>query len=99
MDQERIPDITIGEILRLDYMEPIGLTPEALAAGLGVDLATVQAVLSDERLLDADMALRLARFYSTSVEFWLGMQAHCLARMAEHADPTPYQSIRPLAAA
>jgi addiction module HigA family antidote len=64
-----------GEMLVMEFMEPLGLTAEALAASLGVAPARVQAVIDGAAPMDADLDLRLARYFRMSDGFFLGLQA------------------------
>jgi addiction module HigA family antidote len=64
-----------GEILREDFLKPLGLSQYALAKALGVPEVRVSAIVNGKRTVTPDTALRLARYFATSPEFWLGMQA------------------------
>jgi antitoxin HigA-1 len=64
-----------GEILRHEFMKPLGLTGNALALGLRVPGNRVTAIVNGERAISADTALRLARYFGTTAEFWINMQA------------------------
>jgi addiction module HigA family antidote len=63
-----------GEILRDEFLAPLKLTAYRLAKNIGVPRARTAALLSGERAVTADTALRLGRFFGTSAEFWLGLQ-------------------------
>ncbi len=65
-----------GEILREEFMEPLGLNPHKLAMSLRVSAPSVYELVHEERAVSTDMALRLARFFSTTPEFWVNLQAH-----------------------
>lgn len=64
-----------GDLLRHDFMEPLGLSANALGAALAVPANRVTGVLNGSRAVTADTALRLARAFGTSPEFWLNAQA------------------------
>jgi len=64
-----------GEILREEYLEPLGITPYALAAALHVPRTRVERLVREETSVTADTALRLGRYFGTTPEFWLGIQA------------------------
>lgn len=66
--------ITPGEVLREDYVVPLGLKQEHLASALGVHRTTVNEVLNDKRAVTPEMALRLAHAFNTSPEYWLNLQ-------------------------
>jgi addiction module HigA family antidote len=63
-----------GEILREDFMEPVGLSINALARALHVPPNHVSGIVNQKRGISALMALRLARYFGTSAELWLGLQ-------------------------
>jgi len=76
---EAIPPVTPGEVLRLEFMEPAGLSAHALAKATGVPTNRITAILHGTRGITADTALRLARHFGTSAEMWMGLQtAHDL---------------------
>ena len=76
MSQEgRIGNIHPGEVLREDYLIPLEMTPYALANGLGMTPTTVGEILAGKRRITAATALRLARFFNTSAQLWLNLQA------------------------
>lgn len=64
-----------GEVLLEDFMRPMGLTQYALAKALGVTQVRIGEIVHGKRAVSPDTALRLARFFGTSAEFWIGMQA------------------------
>lgn len=63
-----------GEMLASEFMEPLGLDAEALAVALGMRAEDVQAVIDGERPMDAELDLRLARYFRMSEGFFLGLQ-------------------------
>lgn len=63
-----------GELLVSEFMEPLGLTEDALADSLGIDVARLHSVISGEMAMDADLDLRLARYFRMSEGFFLGLQ-------------------------
>ena len=63
-----------GEILASEFMEPLNLTDEALAASLGVAPVRLRDVVSGKKRIDADLDLRLARYFKMSEGFFLGLQ-------------------------
>ncbi len=70
-----VPLVHPGEVLREEVMAPLGLSARALARALNVPANRIGAILSGERGITADTALRLARYLGTSPDFWLGLQA------------------------
>lgn len=73
---KRIPLARPGEILRVDFLEPMGLSVYALANAIKVPRSRVNDVVLGRRAITADTALRLARYFGTSPEFWINLQAH-----------------------
>ncbi len=75
--EERIhPPMTPGRFLELEFLEPLGITSYALAKAIGVDPPRMYKIVAGERAVTADTALRLARYFGTSPEFWLNLQGH-----------------------
>ena len=71
-----LPPVTPGEILREEFMAPLGLSANGLAEKLGVPANRVSGILNGSRGITADTALRLGRCFETSPEFWLNLQMH-----------------------
>ncbi len=63
-----------GEILREDYMLPLGLSATALAHALGVTPARINDIVRERRGITADTALRLARYFGTDAQSWITLQ-------------------------
>jgi addiction module HigA family antidote len=76
MSEELLPPIHPGEILREEFMVPLGLTSNALAKHLGVTAARINEIAKEHRGITADTALRLARYFKTTPEFWMNLQKH-----------------------
>ena len=74
MSPTLLPPIHPGEILREEFMQPLGLSANALARRLGVTPARVNDIVLERRGITADTALRLARCFSTTAEFWMNLQ-------------------------
>lgn len=64
-----------GEILREEFVEPLGLSANALARRLDVPATRLHEILKERRAITADTALRLARCFGTTAEFWMALQA------------------------
>jgi len=69
-----IPPVHPGEILREDFMKPLGLTVNKLALELHVPATRVGEIVHERRRITAETALRLARYFHTNAEFWLNLQ-------------------------
>ena len=76
-----------GEILREDYMAPLGLTPGALARAMGLkDRTRIERLSRERQPVTADTALRLGKVFNTSAQFWINLQtAHDLSVVAIRA--------------
>ena len=90
---------TPGEILATEFLEPLGLTQYRLAKEIHVPQTRIAAIIKEGRSISADTALRLARFFGTSVEFWLNLQSQYDADMARAALGQELESIAPFAMA
>jgi len=73
---KRISPTHPGEILREEFLEPMGISVYALANALRVPRSRVNDIVRGRRAITADTALRLARYFGTSPEFWVNLQAH-----------------------
>lgn len=74
-----------GEILREDYLVPLGMSANALSKALNVPAPRINDIVRERRGVSADTALRLARYFDTSAQFWLNLQAMYDLRVAEIA--------------
>lgn len=70
----KLPKIHPGEVLREEFLEPLGLSGYRLAKDIGVPVTRVHAIVHEERGISADTAKRLARYFRTTPEFWLNLQ-------------------------
>lgn len=70
-----IPNPTLGEMLRLDFIEPMGLTQNGLARAIGVPPRRINEIVLGKRAVTTDTDLRLARYFGLSDGFWMGVQA------------------------
>ncbi len=78
------PPIHPGEILLEEFLKPMQISQYQLAKDIGVPPMRISKIVRSERGISADTALRLARYFGMSVEFWTGIQTHYeveLARM------------------
>jgi antitoxin HigA-1 len=72
--QKKIAPIHPGDVLREDYLKPLGMSVNKLAISLGVPSTRIGEIVNARRAITSDTALRLARFFGTTPEFWLNMQ-------------------------
>jgi antitoxin HigA-1 len=76
-----------GEILALDYLEPLEMSARALAAEIRVPPNRLTEIVAGRRGVTADTALRLGRYFKTDPRFWLNLQiAHDLSRAEAETD-------------
>ncbi|MGA8531608.1 MAG: HigA family addiction module antitoxin [Acidobacteriaceae bacterium] len=80
---QRIPAIHPGEFLREDFMKPLGLSAKGLAAALHVSPRRISEIISERRGLDAEMILRLTRYFGMSTWFWANLQTQYDLEVAE----------------
>ena len=73
--KRKLAPVHPGEILLEEFMKPLGLSQTRLGRDLGVSPRRINEIVHGKRRLTADTALRLSRFFGTSAEFWLGLQA------------------------
>ncbi len=92
------PPVHPGEILREEFLIPLGLTPYALAKRCRVPRTRIERLTREEVPVTADTALRLGRYFGTGPEFWMNLQV--LHDLATAAQSTPeIADIEPMAAA
>ena len=92
--------VSVGEILREEFMEPMGLTQTALAKAMGVQRKHVNELCNDRRNVTAPTALILARVFGNSPDFWLNVQRRIDLWEAMHSprERKRVQRARPLTA-
>ncbi len=92
---KRLAPIHPGEVLREEFLVPLKLTPYALAQACGVPRTRIERLAREETPVTADTALRLARYFGTSAEFWMGMQAQYELEQAQDAAAAALKKIKP----
>jgi antitoxin HigA-1 len=92
---KRLPPIHPGEVLREEFLTPMKLTPYALARACGVPRTRIERLAREETPVTADTALRLARYFGSTAEFWMGMQAQYDLEQAQDAAAASLRRIRP----
>lgn len=70
----KIAPVHAGEILLEEFMQPLGLSQNALAKALHVTPRRINEIVNGKRSITADTALRLAKFFGNSAEFWMNLQ-------------------------
>ena len=79
----RMRPIHPGEILREDYLVPLDLSAHALAMELRVPAPRINDVVREKRSITVDTALRLARYFNTTAQFWMNLQSSYDLKVAE----------------
>ena len=72
---KKLPPVHPGEVLLEDFIKPLGLSQYRVAKDIGVPTLRVTQIVRGQRSITADTALRLARYFGTSANVWLRMQA------------------------
>jgi antitoxin HigA-1 len=72
-----------GEILLEEYLKPLGISQNKLGRDLNVPAQRINDIVRGQRAITVDSALRLARYFHTSPQFWLNLQAHYDLELAE----------------
>ena len=99
MPQRDLPPIHPGEQLREEFMKPLGLSAYRLAKEMDVPVSRVQDLVRERRAVTGDTALRLARYFGTTPEFWLNLQRdHDLERAEIAVGDEIMAKVRPRAA-
>jgi antitoxin HigA-1 len=75
MKRQKLPPIHPGEILLEEFMEPLGLNRHQLAEALGVNDSRINRIVGGKSGVTADTAMRLARYFGTTPQLWMNLQA------------------------
>jgi addiction module HigA family antidote len=73
--KDRLDPVHPGDVLREDFMKPLGLTAYAIAKAIDSTPITISLICRRKRAVSAEMALKLGRLFSVSPELWMGIQA------------------------
>ena len=73
-DQRKLQPVHPGEVLQEEFLEPMGLSQSRVALAIGVHPRRINEIVLGKRGITANTALRLAKFFGTSAELWLGLQ-------------------------
>ena len=96
----KLKPIHPGEILREEFLIPLGMTSHALAMALKVPAPRIYDIVREKRAITPDTALRLARYFGGDAQFWLNLQMAYDLRLAKHtALPTIEREVLPRKAA
>ena len=96
---KKIKPVHPGEILREEFMVPLGLSMNRVAIDLRVSVTRIADIVNEKRAITADTALRFARYFNNSPTFWMNLQTRYDLEVAEDeiADKVE-RDVRPLAA-
>ena len=86
-----------GELLREEYLLPLGLSAGGVARACGVPRTRIERLVREELGVSGDTAVRLAKFFGTSPEFWMNLQARYELLMAQRAAAKALRAITPYA--
>jgi addiction module HigA family antidote len=82
-------------MLRLEFLEPEGITPYRLAKDIGVPQTRIERILDGKRSITPDTAMRLGRYFGTAPQMWLNMQSHYDLMKLRAASESDYDAIKP----
>jgi addiction module HigA family antidote len=74
-----------GEILKMEFLDPLNLTVSALSKAIKVPRTRLNDIVRGRRGITADTAMRLARYFGVSAQFWMNLQSHYELEVAEEA--------------
>ena len=92
MSRKQLDPIPPGEILREEFMRPLGITVTALARDIAVPANRISQIVNGKRSLSADTALRLGKYFGMSPEIWLDLQSEYDLRVARR---TTWKRVEP----
>ena len=95
-ENDLIEPIHPGEILMEDFIEGFGITQNKLAVSIGVPPRRINEIVHGKRGVTADTAIRLARYFGTSEEFWMNLQSNYELRLERRALRSQMDLIQPL---
>lgn len=81
--REKLHPVHPGEVLMEEFLKPMSLSQNRLAISIGVPARRINEIVLGKRAVSADTALRLARFFGTSAQFWAGLQSQYDLDVAE----------------
>jgi addiction module HigA family antidote len=83
MPLKKLPPVHPGEILLEEYLKPLGISQNKLGRDLGVPAQRINEIVRGQRSITVDTALRLARYFQTTPQFWLNLQSRYDLEMAQ----------------
>ena len=92
---KKMPPMHPGEVLREEFIEPMGLTPYGLAQALNIPRTRIERVVREETAITADTAHRLGRYFRTTPHYWLNIQSEYDLRVAAAGLGRQLEKIQP----
>jgi addiction module HigA family antidote len=80
-----IPPVHPGEVFKAEFLEPLGLSVNALSQAIKVPRTRLNEIVRGRRSVTADTAMRLARYFGVGAQFWMNLQSHYELEVAEEA--------------
>lgn len=97
MSRRKLQPVSPGEMLREEFLRPLELSANQVARALGVPANRITGILNNTRGITADSALRLARYFDTTPEFWMNLQSrYDLETAKDRLAEKVKQQVRPL---
>jgi addiction module HigA family antidote len=94
--EDRMPPVHPGEMLREEFLVPMGLSAHALAMAIQVPATRIAEIVKEKRGISGDTAVRLGRYFRTTAEFWMNLQSHYELELArDNMAPGVEEAIKP----
>ena len=93
---ENLKNIHPGEVLKEEFLEPLGITAYRLSNETFIPQTRVSEILKGNRRITADTALRLSRYFGTSAKFWLGLQDDYDLEEENISKKETFENIKPI---
>ena len=87
-EEKYLKPVHPGEVLNMEYLQPLKLSQNKLARDIGVPPRRINQIVHGKRAITADTAMRLSRYFGTSAQFWLGLQADYELDLLVYAERT-----------
>jgi addiction module HigA family antidote len=95
--KDRLDPVHPGDVLREDFMKPLGLSAYAVAKAIGATPIAISEIIRGKRAVSAEMALKLGRLFNVSPELWMGIQADYDLELArDRSEAAIIRRVRPL---
>jgi len=95
--KDRLDSVHPGDVLREDFMKPLGLSAYAVAKAIGATPIAISEIIRRKRGVSAEMALKLGRLFNISPELWMGIQADYDLELArDRSESQIFRRVRPI---